>query len=82
MFDPLTYALKAQQAAVMGAFCLGRTALAAFSHLVKGEAALVHATAHRRAVEQHAPVMAAPLGAKWTDHYGRRSHDVDIEHMR
>jgi hypothetical protein len=23
-----------------------------------------------------------PTGAEWTDHYGRRSHDVDVEHIR
>ena len=23
-----------------------------------------------------------PSGADWTDHYGKRSHDVDIEHLR
>jgi len=23
-----------------------------------------------------------PMGADWMDHYGRRAHDVDIEHLR
>jgi hypothetical protein len=23
-----------------------------------------------------------PLGPDWMDHYGKRSHDVDVEHMR
>lgn len=23
-----------------------------------------------------------PRGPSWTDHYGRRSHDIDVEHIR
>lgn len=23
-----------------------------------------------------------PQGAEWTDHYGKRNHDVDVERMR
>lgn len=23
-----------------------------------------------------------PSGADWLDHYGKRSHDIDIEHLR
>jgi|GEM_PF-5485508 hypothetical protein len=82
MLDPLTYALRAQQAAAVGALCLGGTAVASWLHLLKGERSLILPTMHRRAIERHAPAKGAPGGAGWTDHYGRRSQDVDVEHMR
>jgi len=81
MLDPLTYALKAQQAAAVGALCLSGTAVASWLHLLKGEASLMQPTKHRRAVEKHAAT-AAPSGAGWADHYGRRDKDIDVEHMR
>jgi hypothetical protein len=82
MLDPLTYALRAQHAAAVGALCLSGTAVASWLHLLKGETSLMLPTVHRRAVEKHAAAKGAPCGAGWADHYGRRSQDVDAEHLR
>jgi hypothetical protein len=48
-------------------------------------------TAYERLVEHQSKIMAhpayiryhdvMPLGASWFDHYGKRTHDVDVEHI-
>jgi hypothetical protein len=82
MMDPITYAMKVQQAAFIGACCAAGVAAANFSRMLKGEQSLMFLPAHRRASEQHQPAAYIPRGASWADHYGKRSHDVDVEHMR
>jgi hypothetical protein len=49
---------------------------------LKGEQVLLGFPFHRRSDELHTHKDVVPKGARWTDHYGKRSHDIDVEHMR
>lgn len=82
MLDPISYALKLQQVAAIGMLRAVEFAAAALGHALKGEAVLFGLPFHRRGEElQHwHPLLA--IGPRWDDHYGRRAHDVDVEHMR
>lgn len=83
MMDPVTFTMKVQQAAFIGACCAIGIAAAKLVRMLKGELALFDVgAAHRRAAELHAPVPVIAQGPTWSDHYGRRVHDVDVEHMR
>lgn len=82
MMDPLNYAMKVQQAAIIGACCFAGITAANVTRMLKGEQALMFLPMHRRASEQHKPQAVVAKGASWTDHYGKRAHDVDVEHMR
>jgi len=82
MMDPITYTVKLQQAAFMGACCAAGIAAANVSRMLKGEQAVMFTPAHRRATEQHKPQAVIAKGPSWADHYGKRAHDVDVEHMR
>lgn len=82
MFNPIDLSLKMQQAAMTSAMCAGGIAAANWMRLMNGEHALFAPHAHRRSDELHAHKDVVPTGARWTDHYGKRSHDVDVEHLR
>lgn len=82
MIDPISTSVKIQQAAFIGACCVAGIAAANLSRLLKGEHALMFLPAHRRATEQHKAPSYVPSGPSWNDHYGKRAHDVDVEHMR
>ncbi len=72
--------IKMQQAMTMGAVHALEVLAKDYAHMVEGQVKLIPHHAHRRA-EDHfkkAPVM--PSGPDLMDHYGRRAHDVDIEH--
>jgi hypothetical protein len=82
MIDPVSYALKIQQVAAIGFFRATEFVAATLVHTLKGEAALFGMPFHRRGEELHYwhPILA--VGPRWDDHYGKRAHDVDVEHMR
>ncbi len=82
MMDPVTYALKLHQMAMIGALRAVEFGAAVLGHALKGEAVLLGLPLHRRGEELHQwhPLLA--MGPRWDDHYGRRAHDVDVEHMR
>ncbi len=82
MLDPINVSLKMQQAAITSALCAGGVVAANWMRLIKGEHALFGPHMHQRAAEMHADKDIVPTGARWTDQYGKRSHDVDVEHMR
>lgn len=82
MMDPITTTMKVQQAAFIGACCAAGVAAANLSRLLRGENAVMFMPAHRRAEEQHKQQTFIAKGPSWADHYGKRAHDVDVEHMR
>ena len=82
MLDPLTFSLKMQHAATTGACCAAGMMAANWMRLLKGEQEIVGMTEHRRSDELHAHKDYIAKGASWTDHYGKRNHDIDVEHMR
>ncbi len=82
MLDPLTYTLKVQQAAFVGTLCAAGIAAANWARILRGEQAILATPVHRRAEEKHTQPAYIAKGAAWSDHYGRRAHDIDVEHMR
>lgn len=82
MLNAIDLSLKMQQAAMTSAMCATGMATANWMRLMKGEHALFGPHTHRRSEELHAQKDCMPTGPQWTDHYGKRGHDVDVEHMR
>jgi hypothetical protein len=82
MLDPISVSMKMQQAAFIGACCATGIAAASLARLLKGEERMMFLPTHRRAEEKHVPVTVVAAGPSWNDHYGKRAHDVDVEHMR
>ncbi len=82
MLDAIDFSLKLQQAAMASAMGAIGIMAAAWMRLMKGEFELFGQHAHQRSEELHAQKDVIPTGPQWTDHYGKRSHDVDVEHMR
>jgi hypothetical protein len=75
-------ALQAQQAAMLAALQCYNALITAWLRMLKGETEIMQFPAHRRAEELHKAPPVIATGPTWTDHYGRRAHDVDVEHMR
>ncbi len=82
MLDAIDFSLKLQQAAMASALSAMGIMVATWTRLMEGEFALFGQHAHQRSEELHAQKDVIPTGSQWTDHYGKRSHDVDVEHMR
>ncbi|MGF1641933.1 MAG: hypothetical protein ACFCUO_13380 [Rhodospirillales bacterium] len=82
MLDPLTFTLKMQQAAASAACCATGLMAANWVHLFGSGQDAIAMPGHRRSEELHAHQDCIATGATWSDHYGKRSHDVDVEHMR
>lgn len=82
MLDAMTVSLKIQHAAIENACCAASGIANMWSRVIRGERALLFWPFHRRSDELHTHTDHIARGANWTDHYGRRSHDVDVEHLR
>lgn len=82
MAHPMTFILQAQQAAMLATLQCFNAVVTAWLRMLKGEAEIMQFPAHRRAEELHTTPPVVATGPTWTDHYGRRAHDVDVEHMR
>jgi hypothetical protein len=82
MLDPLTFSLKMQHAATSTACCAAGLMAANWMRLLKGEQEILGMPQHRRSDELHAHRDFIAKGTSWSDHYGKRSHDIDVEHMR
>jgi hypothetical protein len=78
MFDAITCSLRMQKA-LAGTAC--SAVIAMNDHWMRSMMALAHGM-HRRSDELHTEHDYIAAGARWSDHYGKRSHDVDVEHMR
>ncbi len=82
MLDPMVFSLKVQHAATIATFCAAGVVLASWMRLLRGERMFIGTPFHRRSDELHTHTDYVPTGVTWNDHYGKRSHDVDVEHMR
>ncbi|MBL8659132.1 MAG: hypothetical protein JNM75_05190 [Rhodospirillales bacterium] len=82
MLDVIDFSLKVQQTAVASALGAIGAMAATWMRLMKGEFALLGQHIHQRSEELHAGKGLVPTGPQWTDHYGNRSRDVDVEHLR
>lgn len=82
MVDAIITPLKMQQAAMIAGYSYLCAAANAWLRMLKGETELITFPFHRRAQDLHTGKAIVATGATWNDHYGRRAHDVDVEHMR
>jgi len=82
MLDAMTFSLKVQHAAAIAACCAAGVMFASWTRLLRGERVFFGMPFHRRSDELHTHEDYVPKGATWSDHYGKRNHDVDVEHMR
>lgn len=82
MAHPMFFALQTQQAAVLAVLQAYNTLITMWLRFLEGEGEIIRFPAHRRAEELHKEPPLIASGPTWSDHYGRRAHDVDVEHMR
>ncbi len=76
MYDPFTAALRLHLAGLNAWLAWWRLGVRQCAHLGEQQARfLAQHPLHRRG-------RAVPRGADWLDQYGRRHHDIDVEHMR
>jgi len=82
MLDPLTFAVKLNHAATVATMCTAGIAVHSMMRTLKGEQTLLGLPFHRRSEDVHDHPDVIAKGPRWTDHYGKRAHDVDVEHLR
>ncbi len=81
MFNPLIYALRLQKSAFEGMAAMNRTFMDGYFKLVRHQQdAMLKHMGPRRAEDKHRRPEVIPDGPDLQDHYGRRSHDIDVEH--
>lgn len=88
MVGPMGMFSAMQQATILGMVTFTRGAASGYAKLLEGQAALLHhPVLHGRRDDgpgaPPGPELRGPegLGADLHDHYGRRAHDVDVEHL-
>ena len=82
MLDAMAFSLKIQHAAIIGTCCTAGALASIWARLINGERLALFSPFHRRSDELHTHTDYVAKGANWSDHYGKRSHDVDVEHLR
>ena len=68
-----------QAAVIRGCLSAARAWTDTCFNVARQNLSLLHSTVHRRADDAHRPAIF-PHGAYWTDFYGHREHDIDVEH--
>lgn len=81
MLNPFDFSLKFQEAALRGSRSATRIMTAGLVKLLEQQEHLLHPRVHRRAEDAHTRPLVMPGGPDLQDHYGRRCHDVDVEHL-
>lgn len=81
MKNPMITSLKAQSAAFQCAVSVGQTLTDTYLRMLHQHNHLWHGHLMRRAEDMHRHPFYIATGADLMDHYGRRHHDVDIEHI-
>ena len=80
MFNPIHHALSLQHAALRGVMAAGQVWTESWMKLVNQNAESFHRDIQRRAEDWHKHPFQLPRGPCWTDYYGHRTHDIDVEH--
>lgn len=80
MYNPVLHTLSLQQAAATGWLRVSRAWLDGWMALTEQGAKQFHENMHRRAEDWHKAPFELPHGPYWTDFYGHRAHDIDVEH--
>lgn len=90
MLNPVTFSLKMQQAALEAATAATRAMAANYVRLVGQQSRLLCRTCVHNRDDDHDVVSARKgksgrkspcLGPDLLDHYGKRAHDIDAEHI-
>lgn len=83
MFNPVVFSLKYQQAVLEGTMNAFRVMMDCYLHLLEQQRHMMeeHLNPHRRAEDIHVRPKIIPGGPDLENHYGHRSHDVDVEHI-
>lgn len=80
MFNPWTYYLRLQQSTMDGMAGMSRVMMDGYLHWLRQQQAILNRHLdHRRAEDAHVRPKVVPEGPDLQDHYGRRSHDIDVE---
>ncbi|MCP5374042.1 MAG: hypothetical protein H6907_20095 [Hyphomicrobiales bacterium] len=85
MLNPFTMSMQLQQASTAGAFCMASMMIANTVKVMQAQHQVVtHAWTPHRAEDEtlHPHLEPDESSPDLLYHYGRRSHDVDVEHMR
>jgi len=81
MKHPFTLALQAQLAYVTWLYKMSSIATSNALWLFRQQGEILKATAHRRQEDLVAHCKPVAKSPHLDDHYGRRVHDVDVEHI-
>ena len=81
MLNPVHATLSLPQTFGMAAACSMLAGTAVWLRLAEEHSRLFLPLAHRRKVDKGQKHSVLPVGASWHDHYGKRHHDVDVEHI-
>jgi len=83
MTNPFKMSMQMQQASTAGAFCMASLMIANTVKMMQAQhQALSHTWTPHRAKDMHAQAQPEGNDPDLLYHYGRRHHDVDVEHMR
>lgn len=81
MFNPWVYFLRFQQSAFEGMANMTQVVMDGYVKVIRQQQdAMARHLDHRRAEDNHTRPKVIPSGPDLQDHYGRRSHDIDVEH--
>lgn len=76
MYNPYMAMMQMQMSLWQGWATGMSEAMKAYNSLFSHQMDLLKPTGYSRSLN------ILPRGADWNDHYGKRAHDVDVEHMR
>ncbi|MEO5338516.1 MAG: hypothetical protein H7841_16755 [Magnetospirillum sp. WYHS-4] len=79
--NPMTLTFQAQAVALQGALSAMRACGGGYARLLDGGVHLLAPHDHRRTGDSHLRGCPLPGGPELADHYGQRSHDVDVERI-
>lgn len=80
MYNPALHALSVQRAALFGWLRASQAVTESWMALLAQNSETLQEHLHRRAEDWHKHPFMLPHGACWTDLYGHRAHDIDVEH--
>jgi len=81
MKHPFTLVLEAQMAYLTWLYKMSSVAASNAFWMLDRHGAFLRETAHRRLEDLSAHGKPCAKGPCLDDHYGRRAHDVDVEHI-